>query len=386
MDSSVNNVAEQRRKKKRKNKIMKFLFVLILSSFVLGLYLLKDAWIPHFEDLVYDIRVMTRGKNSNSDFPIKIETSSEYQIGRVDKKFAVLSDTYYTVYDLKGDEVFSSQHTMTNAIMKTAGKRALIYNQGSFRFKVSTEYKDVYEKKLDDQIIYATISDEGYVAVVTNSDKYQSFLTIYNEKGEEIFYSSSSEKILSVAFTHRSKGCIISTMSIHNSEIVSKIHSYKFDTEKKIWSSSTIPVLTLDLKILQNNDIMLVGDKSAYVLSSEGNILESYTYTSSLKDFYIKDNTLILSEANESLRKYSAVIYSKGNGPVIINSKNEIRKVYLSKNNAYCITDNSLEVYSQNGNLLDEIRLDYLFNNIVAFDDEVFLLGETVVDKFVVIT
>ena len=199
MESNVRDLREYRKRKKRKKRIIRFFVAFIILFITLIIYAMRNTWMPHLEDLVDNIKyeVLKKDSDKNTDFPITLSSSSNYEIQKVDNKIAILTDTYYNVYTPDGSICFSKQHAMANAVMKTAGKRALIYDQGAYTFRVETKYKEVYTKKLDDRIVYANISSEGYVAVATMSDRYSSFMTIYDEKGNEVFYSSNSKKILS---------------------------------------------------------------------------------------------------------------------------------------------------------------------------------------------
>lgn len=384
MDSNVNDLRQYRKKRKRRKRFIKSLVALSVICLAFCLYFFRNTWYPKLQDVFYDIREYTQERNGSSDFPVDLGTSTSFSINKMDNKIAVLSDTYFTVFDTKGTEVFRSQHTMSNSVMKVAGSRAIVYDQGGFRFKVESRYKDLYEKKLESQIINATISSDGYVAVVTKSDKYASFMTVYDDNGEEIFYTSNSEKITSVAFTEGSNGCIISTMSIEKGQLVSRLWYYRFDTENEIWKSNTVPALIIDINICSDSNIIAVGDICSYCFSSDGILTDTFEYTGMMTNYCFYDTKLIVSQSNDNLREYQAVIYENGVADVVLDSDSKIRNVYISDTYAYMITDNNVLKWTLSGSLSETESVEYQYNDILTFSREAFLLGASFLDRIVI--
>lgn len=386
MESNVKDLREYRRKKRRKKRIIKFFISLIILGTAFCIYLMRDNWIPYFEDLVDDIKfeVLEKRNNKDTDFPIELSTSSDYDIKKIDDKIAILTDTYYNVFAPNGSICFSKQHGMSNAVMKTAGKRALIYDQGAYTFRVETKFKEVYTKKLDEKIMYATISNEGYVAIVTMSDKYSSFMTVFDNNGDEIFYCSSSKKIISVDFTSKSNGCIISTMMTKNAGINTMLTKYNFNSEKPVWQSEPVTTLGIDIKVTSDNGIILVGDSMSCFFSSNGEILNKYIYQSSLKGYSISQENLALWFSNVELRKECVIILRGDSENSAIDICTQVDSIYMKDKSLFIITQDKINKYSDTGNFLREIDFSGNYQKMIVIDNNAYMLGHEILEKIYV--
>lgn len=386
MEPKVQDLREYRKNKKRKKRIIRFFIAFIILSLTLTIYVMRNTWMPYFEDIVDNVKfeVLQKDKDKNSDFPITLTSSSDYKVKKLDNKIAILTDTYYNVYTPDGGICFSKQHAMANAVMKTAGKRAIIYDQGAFTFRVESKFKEIYTKKLDEKIMYANISREGYTVVVTMSDRYSSFMTVYDENGNEIFYSSNSEKIIGVDFTSKSNGCIISTMTTKNAQVVTTLTKYRFDSEKPVWQSESVTTLGIDVKVISDDKIILVGDTFSCFFSSKGEILKTYNYQSSLEGYSISDGKLALNFNNVELRKEYVIIISEAEKDCIINFEQTVNSIYFDGNSLYMIMQNKLSKYSNNGNLLREIEFEGNYHQLTIIGNNAYILGYGILDKIYV--
>src|SRR5699024_4427170 len=135
--------------------------------------------------------------------------------GNIDKHLAILSDAYLHIYSDDGELIDTRQHAYNNAILETVGKRVVIYEHGGNKFRVDSKYKTVYEKEITDNILFARISKDGVVAVVSSSDTYVCMLTVYDDTGKEIYRVQSIERIFDLSFTNDSKGCITVTIDVY---------------------------------------------------------------------------------------------------------------------------------------------------------------------------
>ncbi|MBS1325028.1 MAG: hypothetical protein HP044_03765 [Oscillospiraceae bacterium] len=63
----------------------------------------------------------------------------------------------------------------------------MIYESGGNKFRIDNKRKNLYTKKMEQNIIFARISENGNVAVITTSDTYICKLTVFDDSGEEIY-------------------------------------------------------------------------------------------------------------------------------------------------------------------------------------------------------
>lgn len=386
MDSNVSDLREYRKKKKRRKRIRRTLICVLILTVTVVVYAFRENWIPYFEDFVDNVKyeMFVSKKNKNAKFPADIISSTTYNEQVIDDKIAILTDTYYNVYDNKGNVCFSDQHVMSNPVMKMSSNRALIYDQGAKKLVVETKLKRLYSKTVDNKIMYADISNKGYVGVVTESSKYTSFLTVYNQQGKKIFYASNSEKIIGLDFTNDSKGCIVSTISSQGGQLVTKVTGYNFSKEKSIFTSKAYNTLGLDLEVLSGGRCVLVGDTQAVFLNDDGKEISSVTYDSSLDSYCVDDDKLVVYINNTELRKNTVEIISSSGKPVIINVNKNVRDIIYKNSVVYTLSEESINKYSSNGNPLREIKTQGNYDQMVIIKKDAYLVGHEVLDKIYV--
>jgi len=230
--TQINDLREIRKKKKRKNFFKRAAIVMFIFLTGLILFLTRNNWLPVFDGILYKYRSSVNKDDVLKNFPLKVATGNSFDLITLDDKVVLLSDTNLTKYNRDGEVSSSQQHGMSNPITKSENGRLFVYDLGYSKFIVENRSGNIITKTITDKIVYGEISSKGYVAIVSRSDSYSSLLTIYNEKGDKIFYSYLKEKILNIAFNKKSNGCIASTISAQGGQMISKLYSFNFNIDK----------------------------------------------------------------------------------------------------------------------------------------------------------
>ena len=383
MDSKTNDLKKIRRKKQRHQFGKKLFTIFVIIALVFIAYITKEKWIPLFNGIIdkYKTTVVNDGKLASGNFPLKVGVSEEYTIMNVENNFAVLTDSHLTLYDKNGSQSSLDQHEMANPILKTSSKRALIYDLGGVNFSVKSKKKTIYSKELSDIIVYAQISDKGYAAVVTKSEKYASLMTIYDDNGKEIFNSSMNNKIIDIAFNSGSKGCIATTISAEGGQLVSKLLSFKFSKDKQEWESKAVPTLAVKTSIYSNNNIAVIGNSQYSTLSSNGEVQYTYEYKADLVGSSTGENITALVFYNSQRRKTSISIISENSKQTDIPINGKFKNVLVQNNKVYLMSDNQLVAYSSDGKVIATAILTKDYTDFTIMQDYAYLLGLSEVDR-----
>lgn len=172
--------------------------------------------------------IINSGKTAEENFPVKLSDSSDYQMGIMERNLVVLSDTELSIYSPSGILIESRKHDYSNVILKCENQRSLIYESGGSKFRVENNKKTIYEKTIEDSIIFARISKDGYIALVSTSPAYSCMLTLYDPKGNEIYRRGSVSRIIEVCFNNESTECRVSIMDANCGRIVSTVYGFAF--------------------------------------------------------------------------------------------------------------------------------------------------------------
>jgi hypothetical protein len=381
--AQVNDLRKIRRTKKRRRFFRKLLLVIVIFSLAGAAYITREKWLPMFEGVVdkYKETIINDGKLAEGNFPVKVSTSSQYGIVGFDSRFAVLTDTNFYTFEKNGTALFSKQHSMDSPVMKTSGKRVLLYDIGGYYFSNESKGKTVYTKTLENQIVYAQISKQSYTAVVTKSDKYASAMTIYDDNGKEIFFSSNSQKIIDIGFNFDSTGCFAVTLGASGGQLVSALSGYSFTKDEILWKSQPLKTLVIDAEYSTGGSIAVIGDTQFFMLSEDGNTEYTYTYNSKLAGCSTSGDLTAVVTDNSERRRTHLTIISKEMTPVELELESEYVSVHVVNDKVYLLTDTGLTAYSEQGEALAvaELQNDYL--DFAVIEEYVYLLGASVADR-----
>lgn len=162
-----------RKRKKRRRQLIKFTAFMFIVGTAVMLYSKRDVWFPKLEGIGSRFQsVKSNGELAEGNFPLSISGGIDYQTGNLNGYLAILSDAYLYIYNDNGELYEERQHAYSNAMLQTAGKKAMVYESGGNRFRVESRSKIIYSKKLEDNIIFARLSDDGRAAVITSSETY----------------------------------------------------------------------------------------------------------------------------------------------------------------------------------------------------------------------
>ncbi len=373
-----------RRRKKRRRQITKFVAFMLFIGIVVSLYAQRDVWIPRLEGIGGKFQSVksSNGELAEGNFPLSISGGIDYQTEDLNGYLAILSDAYLYIYNANGDLYEDRQHAYSNAMLQTAGKKAIIYESGGNKFRVENRSKVFYSKKLENNIIFARISDDGKVAVVTDSETYLCQLIVYDESGEEIYTRNCVERVTDIAFDDNSKGCIIATTYAENGFLCSKITSVSFGSKKDNWVSE--PLDTICMKLYKNDkSIFVIGDTKCAYYSEKGELKNQFDYPSKLVDWDFSEGKAAMLFTNEAKRhSYILTVDSGSKEPNIIEFDDHSAKCVKIINGKVCVLGkDGITQYNFDGGGEKKISSEGSYEKIIYIDDYIFLLGYDRIDR-----
>ncbi|WP_337483856.1 DUF5711 family protein [Porcipelethomonas sp.] len=373
-----------RRRRKRRRQMAKFIAFILLASIIFGLYVKRDVWFPKLEGIGSRFQSVksSGGELSGENFPLNISGGIDYQVGNLNGYLAILSDAYIYIYTEDGELYEERQHAYANAMLQTSGKKALIYESGGNKFRIDNKRKNLYTKKMEQNIIFARISENGNVAVITTSDTYICKLTVFDDSGEEIYSRNCVERVIDLTFNEDGTGCILATSDAADGEIISKIISVSFDSKKDKWTSDALNTMCLKT-YYDRNGILVLGDTKCAYYSNNGELLTSYDYPSSLVDWDYRDGKIAMLFENEIKRQnYFTTIDSEKREP----NQNEFSNssancIRISGGQVLILSKEGIIKYDFNGEGEKNISSESAYEKFILIDNYIFLLGYDRIDR-----
>ena len=373
-----------RRRRKRRRQMAKFIAFILLASIIFGLYVKRDVWFPKLEGIGSRFQSVksSGGELSGENFPLNISGGIDYQVGNLNGYLAILSDAYIYIYTEDGELYEERQHAYANAMLQTSGKKALIYESGGNKFRIDNKRKNLYTKKMEQNILFARISENGNVAVITTSDTYICKLTVFDDSGEEIYSRNCVERVIDLTFNEDGTGCILATSDAADGEIISKIISVSFDSKKDKWTSDALNTMCLKT-YYDRNGILVLGDTKCAYYSNKGELLTSYDYPSSLIDWDYRDGKIAMLFENEIKRQnYFTTIDSEKREP----NQNEFSNssancIRISGGQVLILSKEGIIKYDFNGGGEKNISSESAYEKFILIDNYIFLLGYDRIDR-----
>ena len=218
MNHDSDDMIEKRKRRSKLRAFRNLLLFLLIVGFCGYLYVQRDMWIPKLEGIGsrYDSVTQNDGTLAEGNFPLTISGSSSYQADIVDDTLFLLHDAYLDTYSLHGDSGDTRQHAFQNAMMCSGGKYALLYESGGTSFRLDTKHKNVYSKSVDNDIISGTVSDNGTVALITESSSYACSILVYDNTGKRIYQRNCVEYVVDIAFHKDNDGLCFTSVQVEN--------------------------------------------------------------------------------------------------------------------------------------------------------------------------
>lgn len=376
----------RRRKSKRFFKNMLFIFVVLVA--ILLIYATRSWWLSFFDGILEKAQSSTYVRDdveaslAEGNYPMDVSKKNNTTISSMSKCWTLLADNVFYVYDGTGEPIYSVQINYTNPIVCENDKRALVYDLGGYNFTVLSDKKQVYSKELSDQILLGAVGADGTVAVVTTSDKYTSYLTVYDKNGSEIFHWADSNMITAVNVNEKGTGCIVSSMYARGGEFKSVISVIDFSSTELVMKSSPLASLVFGLEYCQNGEYWIVSDNALYRMAKDGTLNYTYEYDYNLADFSVCDKVaaLVFESITDSYTTVALFGYNSQDACEITVDKT-VNCVVVDSSTVYINTDSIIEAVDRTGNLVFEMALDSVYKEFCVSEGNIYLLGYKYVDK-----
>lgn len=380
------DIRRERKKKKIKRFLRRFSIVLLVLAAAFAIYLTRNTWIPWFDGILEKAQTMTinDGELQQGNFPISTsDTVSNTDLVKFGDEFILATDTHIHFYKSNGTKKSSIQHTFSDYEIKTGDGRILVYGRGANKLSVMSDKEVLFERELEGDIHFAQMSSDNSFAVVTSSEGFPSYLTVFDKDGEVIYKFANGLRINAVDFKSNGLGCFVSAFEMRNGDMVTNIYSLDFDSNDVLFKSEGIKNTAVIKAVkLSDGDIAAVCDDRIIRLDKNGKIKGETEYKGDLIDFDASSD--IVSVAVKSitdLSKSTLIIVRSDNDTLEIEFDEKIKSVNCDTRNTYVLTNQSLDLFSISGKQIATANVSNDYVDFVFIDDEVLFLGYREINK-----
>lgn len=386
--TKVTDIRSARKKQKMKKRIKVLIALLIVAAFGLTVYLTRGIWVPKLEGILDrpHATIVNDGKTAEGNYPIQFDETSVNIVSPFKDCFIKVDDNHIVFYDETGNVISTTSHSYANPVVRTAGKRALVYDRGGHSFTLLNKNGELFSREIEDTVMIAEIGSNSNIAVITQNDRYEAVMTVYDSDGVVIYKWQSYKKVIDITFNESGDGCYITTFKSENGMINSYITGISFDSEEEVMQSSAIDDLVLDTLVNDNEDQWVIGLSNFYKLDNNGNILFKYEYSGDLIDYSLSSTTAAVvvsgvGKGNGILTIFRSDSDSNNPNSMIYTEDGQPKKLHSSSNLIILLCENKLNAYDKAGNLLATASVSSDYVDFAYLNDAVYFLDVRELNK-----
>lgn len=371
------NLTQLRKNAKNKKNILKLIAVLAVVIAIAAIWVNADTIFEPLRGIASKIETRT---STSVGFPVSLPGSAGYSFEAFGENFSLLTDTYLYTYKTTGEQIYALRHGYSNPSQITTDRRILLYDKASYSFALYNKTSLIYQKTVEDKILFGALSNDDMAAIVTNSARYSNILYIYDSGGNWKYTKKfADENVMQVAFSQDGEHIIVSTISVDSGEIVTSLYKFSIKSDegpkwKYSFRGNSLPCgLYADLY-----RVICVCDNTAVMLNCvNGELIKEYNFGGNLRDFEISSDFTAIYYNDASTNRNTLVALDGNMQPVtMINAGANAQKILLNNNMVYVLDGMQIKVFD--GIYLDSgepIVLKEDYSDFIKIGDSVYMLG-----------
>ena len=321
-------------------------------------------------------------------FPVSLGGNNPLDITGCGKNILLLTKNNLISFSESGKQVYSAHHGYSNPVMTASSKRVLTYDLGGYQFRLDTAKNAVGSKKLTEAIAYGAVSNDGHVAIVTQTERYSVSLKIYDSGLQEVFSWNVTDKIItSIDFNKHNNACVVAALSVEDGSANSKIYELSLQSKKEIFETTLEDCVAISVDYKANGTIGIVTDTAAYLLDSSGKIKSESSYSGKLllHSNTASDSVTVLLEDTENTRN-TRILLIDDNGNTAASTEISEPAVDAKAGNDCLLVlgENSITVFDKNLQQVKTVQTETNPLRTLLFNQKGYVLTAAKLTQFLV--
>ncbi len=232
----------------------------------------------------------------------ELDPGISYSHGVSEEKLFFYSAENTKIADLDGKMAKDISLPVSQPFFVSEGKYALIADKNdrkAFLFKGSEQK---YEFSLDESIITADINSSGSCVFVTKGETHQCSVSVYSNKGEELFkWNSGGLYVLDADISDNNRDIAVSALNTDSGILNSNIIMFSINKERPFTNDSYSDEIFAALAF-NGNVLYCIGEKNAYIYNGYGKVTGTVDYAErDLLTYNTNGNLLTLAFSGSGL-------------------------------------------------------------------------------------
>ena len=237
-------------------------------------------------------------------YPIDAPGGKSKGMYQNDSGIILLNETTLYIYNTSGTEVYSNLHRMGNPQVQTSGTMMLNYDRGSKTYAAYSRNNLFYNGSTDEAIRCGAISQNGCIAIATQTENAQTRVTVLDSRQREQYVWKTDNVVTALAMSDNGSAVAIASSYAQAGELKNVLTVLKNGQEQNRYELANQLILALEF---DGSNVRCITDKNAFILGTEGKIIGQFDYKGqSLAAFAMYENGVALVFGDyEQDRKYT---------------------------------------------------------------------------------
>ena len=377
---SVEKLRKKRAAKRMRRVATVVVVVALVLTYITGLFSVPAAL---FATALDSVSVFFSGGNG---YPVATPVEDFKKAEAIGGSMAVLGIRDLVILSPSAAETLRIQHGYGNPAITANNTRICIYNRAGTQLRVESRTRSLFAQTYERPILLASMSEGGYLAVATKSERYTAQVIVYNAGFEELYtwYSaantpmiltfSEDNKYLAIACPVARGGELGTEITIlHNGEEVTKIYKEgSLALQIEYMASGQIRILYDDCVLLYNRD---TGEEiERYVYGGRGILYADSTRGTALAIVFGDDNQSILNHVVVLDEKLEEIL----NIPVGV----AVKDILITRDRIYILTGIRVLKYNLQGELLETVELESFGQGLVYSKKVLVITVKNIIEIF----
>ncbi len=300
---------------------------------------------------------------SGSGYPMEISGVTVRQMETMGNVLLVLTDTHLHIYNKNGKLLREVQHDYANPVIKCSSSRIILYDPSSRVLRIESKTKTIKEMTFDEPVLFAVLSDENDLAVITNTQRFLGQIIVYDHSLEEPVFSwkSAESYLYGAAFEPGGDSIAVSSVQVQNGDLVSGLTLYRLNEESPFMQQQYVDETIHDISY-QNGELQVLTDQNAYYYSESGKEKAVISFQEEpLRMFCSKGekiSALVLGDYREFKSVKLSLLGASGEAEGAVSLQFSVDDIDVNGSRTALLAGNCIEIYNAKGELVQQITPD----------------------------
>lgn len=186
-------------------------------------------------------------------------------IKSIGQRVIVINDKEYSLYDPLGNEILSDKFSSNSPVIKSNGNYYIIYSHGGNNIKKYSGSKLVFDKKINGNIVSASITNRGCISLTYYNGLKYSLIVFDTDNDTLLTYNTENTIFTGSSLSDDGKMVAINCIYLDNGQLCSKVRVLKVYDGTELSNQIYPDELILDSVLQNDNSITIVTDKAVYI-------------------------------------------------------------------------------------------------------------------------